>query len=134
MRKRSVSLTLVITAALLTGATLGCGASYPEPTQRMAETMASIRVAHELAAQTNPQAQLHLRLAESQLVEARTAEANGDDRKADLTLLRAKSDADVATAIAKQQIAEEQAQKAIGAANAVLRTPAAAPAPKPGAH
>jgi hypothetical protein len=134
MRKRSVSLTLVITAALLTGATLGCGASYPEPTQRMAETMASIRTAHELAAQTNPEAQLHLRLAEEQLTQARTLEANGDNRKADLTLLRAKADADVAAGIAKQQIAEEQAQKAIGAANAVLRTPANAPAPKPGAQ
>ncbi len=134
MRKRSVSLTLVITAALLTGATLGCGASYPEPTQRMAETMASIRTAHELAAQTNPQAQLHLRLAEEQLTQARALQSSGDNRKADLTLLRAKGDADVATAIAKQQIAEESAQKAIGAANAALRTPAQAPAPKPGAQ
>ncbi len=134
MRKRSVSLTLVITAALLTGATLGCGASYPEPTQRMAETMASIRVAHELGAQNNPQGQLHLRLAEQQLMQARTLEGNGDNRKADLTLLRAKSDADVAAAMARQTIAEEQAQKAIGAANAVLRTPAPTPAPKPGAQ
>jgi hypothetical protein len=36
-----------------------CGASYPAPTQRMADAMSAERGAEEVGANTDPQGQLH---------------------------------------------------------------------------
>ena len=54
---------------------LGCGASYPPPTQQMADVQAANRSATELGAMKQPQAQLHLKLAEEQVKLAKTAHA-----------------------------------------------------------
>lgn len=43
---------------------LACGASYSAPVQRMADAQAAYRAAKEAGADSIPQAQLHLKLAD----------------------------------------------------------------------
>ncbi len=91
---------------------LGCGASFPVPAQRMADAQSAERSATELGAATHPKAQLHLRLAQEQMTKAKEAISKGENEQADALLVRAKSDAEVAIALAREQGAKVGAQKA----------------------
>jgi hypothetical protein len=102
---------------------LGC-ASYPAPTQHMADALAAERSARELGAANQPQGQLHLKLAQEQIAEARNLLARGDHERADFVLSRAKADAELALALAREQGARVEAQRAIEQANTVLSTSA----------
>jgi Domain of unknown function (DUF4398) len=84
----------------------GCGASTL-PTDQLASTEASVRAAQELGATNVPNAELHLRLANEQLAEARKRASNGDDKEATRLLQRARADAELAVSLAR----EEQARK-----------------------
>lgn len=97
-----------IVAACVTG----CGASYPAPTQRMADTMAAERSAEEVGAKDIPQGQLHLKLAQEQLAQAKTLMANGENRKAEFMLVRARGDAELALAMSRAWNAKKEAQAA----------------------
>ncbi len=96
-----------LTAACAAG---GCASSYPPPTQRMAETLAAMRGATEVGANSTPQGQLHLRLAEEELRNAKILVDNGDNQRADFVLLRAKADAELALAEAREAKAVADAQ------------------------
>ena len=91
---------------------LGCGGSYPVPTQDLSAAQAAERSAIDLGAASQPQAQLHLSLAQEQMNRARAAMKDGDNERADGLLLRAKSDAELAIALTRYQSAKDDAEKA----------------------
>jgi Domain of unknown function (DUF4398) len=101
---------------------LGCAGSFPPPTQDLASAQAAERSAVELGAPTQPQAQLHLELAREQMTQARTAMKDGDNERADSLLLRARSDAELAIALTRDQSAKTDAQKATVQSNAQRST------------
>jgi len=102
----------------LAGAT-ACGASFPAPTQRMADAMSAERSAEEVGANSNPQAQLHIKLAQEQIAKAKGQMADGDNERAEYTLVRAKADAELALAIARAMNAKVELQKATDAATSL---------------
>ena len=87
-------------------------ASYGTPVQHMAEAEASVRSAHDSYAAATPSAQLHLKLAEEAVARAKRLIDEGDYRRADFTLVRARSDANLAVAEERQAQAEGAAQQA----------------------
>jgi hypothetical protein len=90
---------------------LGC-ASSPPPVQQMADAQSATRSADELGARSNPQAQLHLRLAEDQVSQARAAMKDDDNQRAEKLLARAKADAELAIALTRAATAEHKADDA----------------------
>lgn len=73
--------------------------------------MASIRAAEELGAREVPAAQLHVQLAKEQVETAKQMADRGDER-AVLVLGRAKSDAELALAMARESAVHANAVKA----------------------
>src|SRR6201999_1066044 len=53
----------LVTSLCASALAVGCAASYPAPTQHMADAEAATRSASEIGANVDPQAQLHLKLA-----------------------------------------------------------------------
>jgi len=78
--------------------------------EKQANTAAAVRAAQEVGAQTNPQAALHLKLAQEQLDQAKQLIADGDNQRAEFVLLRANSDAELAVALARESSARAEAQ------------------------
>lgn len=93
--------------------TLGCGTSFPTPTQSLADAQSAERSAIELGAANQPKAQLHLQLAHDQIAQANIAITNGDNERADGLLLRARSDAELAIALVRDRNAKIGAQQAV---------------------
>lgn len=99
---------LIATSSLM----LGCGASHPAPMQQMADVQAATRSASELGAGAEPKAQLHLKLAEEQMTQAKSAMEDDENERAEYLLLRAKSDAELAVALMHEHDAKQTAAKA----------------------
>ena len=116
MHKSIVS--LVIAAPLV----WGCVASFPPPTQRLADAQSAERSARELGANSEPAAQLSLKLAQDQIALAQKAMTDGDNRRADSLLVRARADAELAIAQAREKGASIAGQKAIDDATAQKAT------------
>jgi hypothetical protein len=94
---------------LAIGATLigmGC-ASTPAPTEQLASAEASVRAAHELGADSVPRAQLHLKLAQEQVTQARKLSEDGEQERANLVLTRARADAELALALTREATAHK---------------------------
>jgi hypothetical protein len=102
------SILLFATSALA----YGCGGTYAVPAQHLADTQSAERSATELGAANQPKARLYLQLAHEQLVAANAAIRDGDNERADGLLARAKSDAELAIALTREQGALGEAQKA----------------------
>jgi len=100
-------LTLLIAAPLL-----GACASFPPPTQRLADAQSAERSAREVGANDAPAAQLSLKLAQDQIALAQKAMANGDNEQADSLLIRAKMDGELALAQAREKTARVDHQEA----------------------
>lgn len=101
---------------------LGCGASQLPPTQQMADVQSATRSATELGANTDPAAQLHLKLAEEQMAQAKNAMNKDDNAGAERLLVRAKSDAELAVALMREDEAKQAATKASDQAAIQLST------------
>ncbi len=99
-----------MTAATLALGLMGC-ASYPPPQDLMVSSQASVRAAQEVGAQNNPQASLHLKLAQEQVEQARQMMNDGDNERAKYVLLRAGADAELAVALAREASARADAQQ-----------------------
>ncbi len=98
---------------------VGC-ATFPPPTQRLANAEAAQRGAQEVGAANQPEARLHAQLAAEQIAKARVLMKDNDDNKAaDLMLMRAEADADVAIALAREQRAKAELAQAVDKANAM---------------
>jgi hypothetical protein len=89
-----------------------CGASVPPPTQRMADAESAERSAREVGADSEPAAQLSLKLAQEQIGQAKTAMADDENAKADSLLVRAQADAELAIAQAREKSARLAKQDA----------------------
>ena len=101
-------------AAALGGAAAltGCG-GFPPPNTHMATAMSSVRAASEVGAEKDPQAALHLKLAQEQLDQAKQLMNDGDNKRADFVLSRAEADAELAVAQAREADMRSQAQAAL---------------------
>jgi hypothetical protein len=105
---RSIISSLIV-APLLSA----CGASLPPPTQRLAEAQSAERSARELGANSEPAAQLSLKLANDQIAQAQRAMLDGDNKRADSLLIRAKADAELAVVQSREKGANAEVQTAI---------------------
>ena len=85
----------------------------------MATAEAASRSARELGADKDPKAQLHLKLAQEQIDQAKKLMLDGDNKRADLVLQRASSDAELAVMLAKENAATTEATKAKERVNAM---------------
>lgn len=94
-------------------------ASYPMPVQRLADAEAATRSAAETGAATVPQARLHLKLAHEGIARANALIADGENRRADYELLKAKTDAELALAETRDRDAHVAATKVIEEVDAV---------------
>jgi hypothetical protein len=99
-------------AAVLASFLVACGSSLPPPSDRLASAEAAARSARELGAEREPKAQLHLRLASEQIEQAKKLMADGDNKRADLVLQRANSDAELSVMLAKENSARADADAA----------------------
>ena len=104
------SIRLLMIAAPLVWA---CGAAFPPPTQRMADAQSAERSARELGADSEPAAQLSLKLAQDQIAQAKAAMSHGENEHADALLIRAKADAELAIAQARERVARGDTQEAV---------------------
>lgn len=102
----------MIAITCLAGLATACGSSFQPPTDRLASSEAAIRSARELGADNDPQAALHVKLADEQLATARNLMKDGENQRADLVLQRAKSDAELAVMLTREKTAKTQADKA----------------------
>jgi hypothetical protein len=102
---------LTAIVAVMSVSLVACG-SYPAPTERLASSQAALRVAQEVNATGNPQASLHLKLAQEQLEQAKQMMADNDNKRAEYVLMRAEADAELAEALAREAQFKAQAQQA----------------------
>lgn len=105
---------VAVVLGILCCATLmaGCG-SYPAPTERVASAEAGIRGAQEIGAGNVPQAALSVKLAQEEVQKAKQLMQDGDNRRAELILMRAQADAELALAQARESQARAEAQQAV---------------------
>jgi len=89
-----------------------CGATFPPPTQRMADAQSAERSARELGANNEPAAKLSLKLAQEQISQAKNAMGDGENERADSLLIRARADAELAVAQARAKGARVDRQEA----------------------
>ena len=102
----------MIALAGLAAAASGCASSFPPPADRLASSEAAIRSARELGADSDPQAALHVRLADEQVATARKLMKDGNNRRADLVLQRSKADAELAVVLTRERAAKTDADQA----------------------
>lgn len=93
--------------------TAGCGASFPVPTQKLADAESAHRSARELGADKKTDAQLNLKLAEEEIEAAKMQIKAGDNKRAEYILLRAKADAELALTLAREHDAKTETVKAV---------------------
>lgn len=105
-RGKTLGATFIVTSLLVAA---GCAGSQPPPTQLMADVQSANRSATELGAQDNPQAKLHLKLAEEQLNQAKVALEEDDNERAEALLMRAKADGELAVALTREGVARGSA-------------------------
>jgi hypothetical protein len=103
-------LSMMIASPFVWGA---CGATVPPPTQRMADAESAERSAIELGANNEPAAQLSLKLAQEQISQAKTAMSEDDNERADSLLIRAKADAELSIAQAREKNARLAKREAV---------------------
>jgi uncharacterized protein DUF4398 len=106
---------------------LACGKSWPEPKQPMADAEAASRSAREVGADDQPAAKLKVALADEQIAEAKARIADGDNERATYLLIRANADAELALALAHEQKALEERQKAVEKSKTTLDANGAQP-------
>ena len=103
----------IVSLAISAGLLSACGASIPPPTQRLAEAQSAERSARELGANSEPGAQLSLKLADEQIAQAQKAMSDGDNKRAESLLVRAKADAELAVAQSREKGAKADVQTAV---------------------
>jgi hypothetical protein len=90
---------------------LGC-VGYPPPNLHLATSMASVQIARELGGYKVPFAELHIRLAEEEIVRAKALMKEGSNEKADYMTLRAYNDAELAITLTREVAARARADQA----------------------
>jgi len=114
----------IIKTGLALGATLfglGCGGAAL-PTDKLTAAESSLRAAEEVGAKSVPRAELHLKLAQEQIEQARRLADDGDGDRAAQVLTRARADADLALALAREAAIQKDVENASGPSS--MSTPA----------
>ena len=96
----------------LVGLVAACGPGLRAPTERLASSEAAIRSAKALDAQGDERTALLVQLAEEEVAIARNRMQEGENRRADLALQRAESDAALAMMLIREKVATAAARKA----------------------
>lgn len=112
VRTSTRPVTALVLSFALAAASAACGGGLPPPSERLASAEAASRSATELGASKEPKAALHLKLAQEQIDQAKVLMQDGDNRRADMVLQRASSDAELAVMLAKENNASAEAQEA----------------------
>jgi len=102
-----------IVAAMAASLAVACGAAAPVPAAQVTDTQAAIRGAEEVGAPGVPKAALHLKMAKDQLQTAQALISDEDNEQAKLTLDRARVDAELALALAREAAFRQKAQEAL---------------------
>lgn len=110
------SLTYAVVAALG-----GCAVHRATPVEPLAHSRESIRTAEAIGAADDPQAAVHLRLAKLQVADAMMLIERGDAERAAWVLKRAITDADLASALARENSTRAEAQQAAEQAERMRR-------------
>jgi hypothetical protein len=87
-------------------------ASFPPPTDAVANALASMRGAEELGAARVPQAELQLQLADEEVAKAKNLMADGKNERAHYMAVRAANDAELAIALTREAQAKKAAEEA----------------------
>lgn len=114
-----LSVTACIAALSSIPLLVACGGSFPPPSERLATAEAAARSANELGAAKEPKAALHLKLAQEQIDQAKALMKDGDNKRADLVLQRAGSDAELSVMLAKENNANAEVGKAKERVNSI---------------
>jgi hypothetical protein len=114
----SIAATFIGSTAIIGLLASGCASGHPLPTQPVTDIEGASRSANELGAANNPQAQLHLKLAQEQLQQAKAAADDNDEAGADRLLQRAKADAELALALTRGSNTQMKAKEAISESDA----------------
>lgn len=96
---------------------LAACASFPPPSERLAQAESGTRAAREIGAADEPAAALFLKMANDQVNEARKLMASGDNEHADAVLMRAQSDAELALQLAREARAKADAAAVLAKIN-----------------
>jgi hypothetical protein len=102
----------VVVASALMLFEAACG-SAPVPAQNVTDAKSAISAAEAVNANGVPKAALHLKMAKDQVTQAEALIANGENDEARLVLLRAKSDAELALALARDATMRAEADAAL---------------------
>lgn len=90
---------------------LACAGAPPLPAERLAQAESEVRAAQEIGAERAPQAKLHLQEARDTIASAK--EVNKDDPEAAARRLEiARAQAELANALAREQLARSEAEQA----------------------
>jgi hypothetical protein len=108
----------MISIAGITLLVSGCGASFPEPTQKLADAESANRSARELGAEKKTESSLNLKLADEEIESAKTLIKAGENRRAEFVLLRAKADAELALTLAREHDAKTETAKTVESSTA----------------
>jgi hypothetical protein len=87
-------------------------ASFPPPTDSLANAIASVRGAEEIGAADVPEAALQLQLAREEITKARALMAEGENEPAYYQALKATNDAELAIQLVREEQAHEAAESA----------------------
>jgi hypothetical protein len=82
-----------------------------------------MRAARELGAQAVPRAQLHLRLAQEQVTQARKLAEDGENERAASLLTRARADAELALALSREATSQRDLRAEPSSAVTTPNTP-----------
>lgn len=116
MKKRFIAMLAALPFAC------ACGSSMPEPKQPLADAEAALRSAREVGADTQPAARLQAKLADEQIVDAKTLIKDGDYERATYLILRARADAELSVALAKERKALLEKDQSVEKSNTTLGT------------
>ena len=76
--------------------------SYPKPTEHLAASMAAVRGAETAGARQVPEAELHLKLAEEQIAQAKQMMEREQNERADAMTIRAYNDARLSLSLTRE--------------------------------
>jgi hypothetical protein len=107
-------------ATLLVASCAACG-GYTVPPQHVTGAQTAIAAARGGGAAGDPQAANHLQLAEEQYNGARNLMSKGDEKQADLMLLRSQADAQLAQSLAQKSTANAETQQTVQQIRALMQ-------------
>ncbi len=107
-------------ATLLVASCAACG-GYTVPPQHVTGAQTAIAAARGGGADADPQAAMHLKLAEEQYSGARNLVAKGDGKQADLMFLRSQADAQLAQSMAQKSTATAETQQTVQQIRALMQ-------------